>query len=139
MNPKVFRRRLPYYEEQFKHDSKSKRSDMNLSGWINGFYVYRSLAGLNGKPYISEPAQLFVDNDDVEYMSKEEEIQKKTNDAADGFRAFAIVFNNERNKKRKEVQLKDGEYRHTVDRVDSINSEGERGTGQVNGEAEHTE
>lgn len=138
MNPKVFRRRLPYYEEQFKHDSKTKRSDMNLSGWVAGYYVYRSLAGLNGKPYVPEPEQLFIDNSDIEYRTKEEDLEVKTNQAADGFRAFAIMFNRERDKKRKEVEM-NGEHRYLVDRTNSVNSESVGRVNEVNIEAEHTE
>ena len=139
MNPKVFRRRLPYYEEQFKHENKVKRNDMNLSGWVAGYYVYRSLAGLNGKPYVSEPQQLFVDDSEIEYRTKEEDAEIKTNQAADGFRAFAFVFNREkRYKKRREVEM-NGEHRHSVDRVDSINSESVGRVDETNIEAEYLE
>lgn len=131
---------MPFYEERVKYETKQKHTEMNLLAWLNGFYVYRSLAGLNGKPYVDEPLQIF--SEEVAYKSKEEVTEAKTEEAADGFRAYAFMFNREREKKRKnrkEVQEINGEHRQSVNTTDGIDQQGERRTNETNIETEHTE
>lgn len=139
MNPKLFRRRLPFYEERLKNAGRKERKGMNLQAWLNGRYVYLALAGLSGKPYVSEPEKVFLDDEEIENANSKEAVEEKINNAADGFRAFAFVFNREREKKRKEAQLKDGEHRQSVNSTDSIDQQGECGADEANGQAEHTE
>lgn len=110
MNPKKMMRRIPFYEEKINHARKVKQNEMNLDSWLKGLYVARAIAGLSGKAYPQEPTDIFMDsNMSYESVDGQQENQTQEEKAADGFRAYAFIFNRERKKKNRREVKDDGE------------------------------
>lgn len=102
MNPKTFMRYLPYYEEMLRQDIEKERRTLDITGWANGMYVSHAIAQLGKHEYPHKPLNLF--GADV-FESEVEETDMPKASPADGFRAFAFVYNLERKKKQeKEVK-----------------------------------
>ena len=95
-------RYLPYYEERLRQDIEKERQMLDVTGWANGVYISHAIAQLGKHEYPRKPLNLF----DSELAVREAEEPNVPQSApADGFRAFAFVYNLERKKKQeKEVK-----------------------------------
>lgn len=102
MNPKTFMRYLPYYEEKLRQDNEKERQMLDVTGWANGVYISHAIAQLGKHEYPRKPLNLF--GSELAVRETDESDAPKSS-PADGFRAFAFVYNLERKKKlEKEVK-----------------------------------
>lgn len=99
--PRQIARRVPFYLQLRDKAERDREEMVSVSGWVNGLYVVRALATMSKKPYPKEPVEIF-DRPEVEA------VEEVTN-PADGFRAWAIVYNDQRRRSRGEV-MEDGEH-----------------------------
>lgn len=67
---------------------------MDITAWLNGAYVAKAIAMLGKKKYPERPLDVFGVLDDE--RTEHEQIVSK----AEGFRAFAIMFNHNRHKQK---------------------------------------
>lgn len=106
LNPKLMKRYMAFYKEQ----AKRKRSEMDNASWLTGLYMTRALGTMFKHKYPEHP----ITYEQVELDEKGEQI-KSEKKSADGFAAFAFVFNMERQKKlerekRESEVVKDGKH-----------------------------
>lgn len=105
LNPKKFRRYLPYYREILKQEEERRREELDLSAWVNGVYVSRAIAQLGKHHYPERPLNLFG----VESLEEApEDGMTPEKRAAEGFSGFAYVFNKERKKKKEREERERG-------------------------------
>ena len=88
-------RHIPYYVKQ----TEFRRQEMDLNAWLNGAYVARAIAILGKKKYPDSPLNVFGIPDN-------EQEDSPRNNPAEGFRAYAIAFNQSR---RRMLEAKGGE------------------------------
>ena len=91
--PRRIARRVPYFIQMRDQAEREKEELVNVTSWLNGLYVMRAIGSTFGKKkYPEEPVNIF-DHPDIEGV--EEVINP-----ADGFRAWAIVYNDQRRRQR---------------------------------------
>lgn len=106
MNPKLMMR----YMEFYKTRAKRKRDEMDNASWLTGLYMTRALGTMFKHKYPEQP--FTFESNELDENGEKVTVEKK---AADGFAAFAFVFNMERQKKlereKKESEVvKDGKH-----------------------------